>query len=257
MGVFAEVPGFHVEPYCSSQTWVLVPTLEAPVSWQTPPGISVLCAVPAQLERTSITNSPLVDVRLIFGWLAAVHAEGAAPKVTVKKASWALVVYGAVALISVEVIWATLPVPSDPAKMVDAVVQFVSVASALVTGHSHPSAQSPSKSTKPAVQVATSQTLLTHLVAVTSASHLLLQAIPQPPQLLSSLDVAVEQLLPSPGQFANPALQLFSAQLAGFVLVEHSGVPFVVEQVVPQAPQLVTDVSDVSQPFVRIPSQLP
>jgi hypothetical protein len=52
-------------------------------------------------------------------------------------------------------------------------------------------------------------------------------------------------------------LQVPTAQLAGLVEVLHAGVPFIVVHTLLHAPQFMTVLTGVSQPFVTLPSQLP
>jgi hypothetical protein len=81
-----------------------------------------------------------------------------------------------------------------------------------------------------------------------------LHGIEQPPQCASVVWVLISQpSLASPLQLAQPVLQLDSTQLP----VEQLVVAFGREHVVPHAPQLLLVVSEVSQPLVALPSQLP
>jgi hypothetical protein len=62
-----------------------------------------------------------------------------------------------------------------------------------------------------------------------------LQTLPHVPQLFGSVPVEVSQLVPGlPGQWAKPGLQLPTVHMP----CTHAGVPFVVVQMLPHAPQL-------------------
>lgn len=82
---------------------------------------------------------------------------------------------------------------------------------------------------------------------------LLLQTLPQLPQLDVVVVSVSHPLLMLPSQFARPALHVMSLQVPPV----HEGVPPVVLQALPHVPQLVIVVRSVSQPFDALPSQFP
>lgn len=77
------------------------------------------------------------------------------------------------------------------------------------------------------------------------------QAVPQLPQSESVVSEVSHPLLWMPSQLAYPASQLLTRQLP----VAQLSVALVSAQVVPQLPQLVTVVSEVSQPSDTSPLQ--
>jgi hypothetical protein len=82
----------------------------------------------------------------------------------------------------------------------------------------------------------------------------LLQTFPQVPQLEAFVfELTSQPLEYRPSQSLNGLVQLATAQLPAL----HAAVPFVTEQVVPHAPQLLVVSTAVSQPVDALPSQLP
>jgi hypothetical protein len=77
------------------------------------------------------------------------------------------------------------------------------------------------------------------------------QRTPQPPQLVELVSGASQPLVASPSQSPKPAAQRATPHAP----LTQLGVPAVVEQILPQVPQLVTLLSDVSQPLAGLPSQ--
>jgi hypothetical protein len=78
-----------------------------------------------------------------------------------------------------------------------------------------------------------------------------LHAVPQAPQLVALVRGASQPSPGSPLQSPKPAAQLATPQTPP----TQFGVPPAAEQTLPQAPQLVTLLSDVSQPLLAMPSQ--
>jgi hypothetical protein len=75
--------------------------------------------------------------------------------------------------------------------------------------------------------------------------------LPHVPQFATVFRLVSQPLFGFPSQFPKPALQLAMPQLPA----THCGVPLAAVQTVPHAPQLVTVLTGVSQPFVRDASQ--
>jgi hypothetical protein len=115
---------------------------------------------------------------------------------------------------------------------------------------SQPFAELPSQFPKPVLHVPSWHAEPLHIAPALAK----VQTVPQPLQLATLLVRFVSQ--PSetwPLQLPNPVEHVIEQ-----VPAEHEGVPFVVEQGAPQAPQLVLLVCVlVSQPFAALPSQLP
>jgi hypothetical protein len=79
------------------------------------------------------------------------------------------------------------------------------------------------------------------------------QVIPHPPQFAAVVSGASQPLAEFPSQSPKPVEQLETPQAGGAPV--QFGVPDEVEHTLPHAPQLVTLVSDVSQPLLGLPSQ--
>jgi hypothetical protein len=116
---------------------------------------------------------------------------------------------------------------------------------------SHPLADEPSQSARPAVQAETAQTEAAHEGVPPGVTH----ARPQPPQCEVLVRVSVSQpLTASRSQSAKPATQV-KAQAPR----EHAATPLGgAGHDAPQRPQCVTEArTSVSQPLVALPSQSP
>ena len=82
----------------------------------------------------------------------------------------------------------------------------------------------------------------------------LVQSLPHVPQFdVSVLRFTSQPFAETPSQFAYPVLQLSNVQTP----VPHDSLALARSQTVPQAPQLESDASEVSQPLIKLPSQLP
>jgi hypothetical protein len=124
--------------------------------------------------------------------------------------------------------------------------QFASV----LSGVSHPSAAEPLQLPQPELHDATPQDPETHIPTAFGGLH----AMPQPPQFAVDVCVLISQPFDdTPSQLPQPALQDVTTQLP----VEQLSFAFGRLHAVPQAPQLVSEVSAVSQPLPDMPSQLP
>jgi hypothetical protein len=121
--------------------------------------------------------------------------------------------------------------------------QFASVRSDV----SQPFASFESQSSKLLAQVVISHVPLAHDSPAFGSEH----AMPHPPQFVSVFSGVSQPLTSTPSQFAKPALHEPMRQLP----VEQSEIAFARLHAMPHPPQLVTVVSDVSQPFESAPSQ--
>lgn len=131
---------------------------------------------------------------------------------------------------------------------VHAALQEPQLFALLVRLTSQPSVGLRSQSAKPVLHVPMPHVPLLQTDDALASWH----TVPQPPQLLTSVDVAISH--PSAGlwlQSENPVLQWRMAQ----VPVGHVGVALFSVQVFPQPPQFAGVSILVSQPFVALPSQ--
>ena len=76
---------------------------------------------------------------------------------------------------------------------------------------------------------------------------------PQPPQLPLRFVLVSQPFASLPSQFAKPALH----EAIEHVPLAHVAVAFAREHPTPHPPQLLVELSGVSQPFVMLPSQFP
>lgn len=136
------------------------------------------------------------------------------------------------------------PLPDAGAQTEPQLPQSLSV----LSGVSQPLASIPSQFDQPALQVSSSQLPVEQEVVALGR----LQAVPHVPQLLRVRMLVSHPLPPSRSQSANPGLQVPSEQTP----VSQLSLALARSHVMPQAAQLVSVLSDVSQPLASTPSQL-
>ena len=117
----------------------------------------------------------------------------------------------------------------------------------VVSGASHPFEAFRSQLPKPALHVTSAQLPLAQLDVAFESVH----GVPHVPQFVAVVSAASQPLAALRSQLPKPALQARSVH----VPVEQLALAFARVHGTPQAPQLVSVVSDASQPFADIESQ--